>query len=136
MSRIRDEYTRATEKREMRCPHAAKISDCAECMSLLPAPTRPDEPQGDANNKEKHRMKSAEEELNIWKTINACATVQGLIDTLKDIGPVEISGGRGAYDMADRVRQVWEDEGPLNLITRNYGIRQQYVFLTYSGRHQ
>lgn len=75
-------------------------------------------------------MIEATQELNIWKTINATRSVQGLIEALVEIGPVEISGGRGAYDMAVRVKQVHDERGSINLLTRNFGIRQQYIYLT------
>ncbi len=72
---------------------------------------------------------SAEQELSRWKTINATRSINGLIEALKTMGPIEISGDRGAYDMAERVRQVHEEYAAVNMLTRNYGIRQQYIFL-------
>jgi hypothetical protein len=71
---------------------------------------------------------SASDELEIWQRINRTTSVKRLIDELEDIGPIEISGDRGAYDMASRVKRVAGGE-PDNLLTRNYGIRQQYLYL-------
>lgn len=72
----------------------------------------------------------AEQELARWKTINATRSVNELVAALEEMGTIEISGGRGAYDMAERVRGV--DRGELfpNALTRNYGIRHQYLYLT------
>lgn len=69
-------------------------------------------------------------ELEKWKTINSTETVDELHKVLEDMGPVEISGGRGPYDMAERLRGVESGEYMFNMLTRNYGIRQQYIYLT------
>lgn len=76
--------------------------------------------------------KTPEQELSIWKTINSTRSVAGLIQACEAIGAVEISGGRGVYDMAERIKQVRGGDS-INLLTRNYGIRQQYVYLTEKG---
>lgn len=69
------------------------------------------------------------EELAIWKKVNATTTVDELVETLRGIGPVAISGGRGSFDMSDRVRYV-VNGASINMLTRNYGIRQQYIYLS------
>lgn len=68
-------------------------------------------------------------ELEKWKLVNSCQSQADLRAALETIGNVEISGGRGAYDMVERLDKVMNGSGALNLLTRNYGIRQQYAYL-------
>lgn len=69
-------------------------------------------------------------ELEKWQMVNHAGSIEKLMSVLKAIGPVEISGGRGAYDMEERLRAVINGEATVNALTRNYGIRQQYIYLT------
>jgi hypothetical protein len=74
---------------------------------------------------------NAEEELVAWRSVNATRSVDELMVVLQELGPVPISGGRGDYNMAERLQNVL-DGAPINQLTRNYGIRQQYIYLAPS----
>jgi hypothetical protein len=74
------------------------------------------------------------EELQKWQSVNQCESVLGLSNLILEFADSEgmIQGRTRKFDakeMAERVRGVVTQGYPANLLTREFGIRQQAVYL-------
>ena len=70
-------------------------------------------------------------EVEKWEAISNAGSIEKLRDAVRMIGPViEVSGGRGGYDMHYRLNKVIEGDYDYHSLTRNYNIRQQYLYLS------
>jgi hypothetical protein len=73
-------------------------------------------------------------ELQKWQEVNQCETPQGLgfliISLADDKGMIQ--GRERKFDasrMATALQIFMEDEAPANVLTREFGIRQQAIYL-------
>jgi hypothetical protein len=73
-------------------------------------------------------------ELEIWKAVNKCETPQQLKDQIMKIVDREgmIQGRSRKFDAAKMIiglDMFMKDEAPETLLTREFGIRQQAIYL-------
>ncbi len=77
-------------------------------------------------------------ELEKFQLINQCETVEELADAiLKISGGIEIKGRFISFDaekMSKRVAQVVNEDLIPNVLTRQYGIRQQALYIKFYQR--
>lgn len=72
-----------------------------------------------------------------FQRVNACETPEELAQTIKEFADPEtgmIMGRRRPFDaqrMAGYVTFVVNEDAPANLLTREFGIRQQALYLKY-----
>ena len=76
-------------------------------------------------------------ELEKYQLVNRCQTIEALENAIIDIGSEDNGMIRGrkrlfsAKIMSSYVRGVVSLALPANLLTRNYGIRQQALYLSF-----
>ena len=81
------------------------------------------------------------DELLKFQRVNACETPEQLAKTIIDFADPEtglIMGRTRQFDanrMASYVKLVVNGEAPANLLTREYGIRQQALYLAYYNKN-
>jgi hypothetical protein len=71
-------------------------------------------------------------ELEKWKSINACETQLELIKTLGTIFGKRVEGRQREFDVAKMsydLAYFFTGDYPSTVLTRNYGIRQQAIYL-------
>ena len=75
-------------------------------------------------------------DLEKFQKVNSCETVQELEDTIKSFcnsnGDIQVR--TRVFDgikMASKVKYVVEEKMPANVLTREFGIRQQALYLAY-----
>lgn len=76
-------------------------------------------------------------DIEIWKQVNSCETVEELEIVLKaNFG--DLIQGRTRQWSRDQqikyIRQVVNDEIDPSFLTRNYGIRQQAIYIKLHGK--
>ena len=80
------------------------------------------------------------DELLKFQRVNACETPEQLAETIIDFADPKtglIMGRTRQFDanrMASYVKLVVNGEAPANLLTREYGIRQQALYLAYYSK--
>lgn len=82
----------------------------------------------------------ATEQLQIWTGVNSCETPQALSRIIISLGDEQgqIQGRMKKFDaekMAGYVSGVVKGEISPNALTREYGIRQQALYLKWYGKH-
>lgn len=81
-------------------------------------------------------------DLEKYETVNACETVEALeaaIISFTDLETGRIQGRVKTFDgvkMASTVREIVEGDGWPNNLTREFGIRQQALYLRYYYRYK
>jgi len=76
-------------------------------------------------------------DLEKFQVVNSCETAKELVDAIKKISNQEtgkIQGRNREFDsqrMAGYVTFVVNEGAPANLLTREFGIRQQALYLKY-----
>ena len=76
-------------------------------------------------------------ELEKYQLVNSCETVEGLTNAIRQIADPEtgkIQGRVKEFDsqrMAGYVTFVINEGAPANLLTREFGIRQQALYIKY-----
>jgi hypothetical protein len=86
-----------------------------------------------------YNQEQAVSELSIWKKINSCKTVEDLkqtiLDTWGDNGVIDGRTNQFSVPemiyMIDRFEEDWQAGSEIfrSLPTRNYGIRQQLIYI-------
>lgn len=68
-----------------------------------------------------------------WRLVNQSKTVEDLKKAVKKIGYIEISSGKvwSSKFMCEQIDRALRGED-LRLLTRNYGIRQQLVYIKFN----
>lgn len=78
------------------------------------------------------------DELKKYKLINKAETVEELKEAIEAISEKGMIKGRRKSYMADEmiamVDFIYNDNYPLNFLTRNYGIRQQMLYLLHYNK--
>ena len=80
-------------------------------------------------------------ELEKFRVVNLCETVEDLTNAIKLIADPETGKVQGrakefdAQRMAGYVTLVVNEGAPANLLTREFGIRQQAIYLRYCTEH-
>ncbi len=73
-------------------------------------------------------------ELEIWQEVNQCETAQHLAFIINKLADPEgmIQGRQRKFDASKMIKGLslfLTDEVPANVLTREYGIRQQAIYL-------
>ena len=78
------------------------------------------------------------DELEKYKLINKAETIEELKEAIKAISEKGMNKGRSKSYMSDKmiamVDFIYNDNYPLNFLTRNYGIRQQMLYLLHYNK--
>lgn len=78
------------------------------------------------------------DELEKYKLINKAETIEELKEAMEAISEKGMIKGRRKSYIADKmiamVDFIYNDNYPLNFLTRNYGIRQQMLYLLHYNK--
>ena len=75
------------------------------------------------------------EELEKHELIQSCETIDEIKDAIEKIGPITFrTGSTKTVEEMKVLVDIAYKTGPIRVVTRNYGIRQQILYIIYSER--
>lgn len=80
------------------------------------------------------------ERIEIYDRVNKAETIEELVQIIKEIGDQNNGRIQGrsksfdAYRMAEMCQLAYEGQSTYNTVTREFGLRQQLLYLTYYSK--